>query len=58
MILTVSAIFGIVATVVTNLPPLYVFSIPIFEDPYTIMGPLSNTLMGFNIFALVMVLNP
>jgi predicted membrane protein len=58
LILTVSAVFGIVATVMTTLPPLYVFSSPIFEDTYPIMGALGTALVGFNIFALVMILIP
>ena len=58
MILTVSAVFGIVATVMTTLPPLYVFSSPIYEDTYPIMGALGTALVGFNVFALVMILIP
>ena len=42
----------------TTLPPLYVFSSPIFEDTYPIMGALGTALVGFNIFALVMILIP
>jgi phosphoglycerol transferase MdoB-like AlkP superfamily enzyme len=58
MILSASAGLGIVAAVVTTLPPLYVFSSSIFEGTYPIMGALGTALVSFNILALVMALVP
>src|SRR5215216_4191107 len=58
MILSVSAILGIVAAVVTTLPPLYVFSSALYEDAYPIMGALGTALVGLNILALVISLIP
>ena len=54
MILSASAVLGIVAAVVTTLPPLYVFSSPLYEGVYPIMGALGTALVGFNVLALVM----
>jgi hypothetical protein len=58
MILSASALLGIVAAVVTTFPPLYVFSSSVFEDTYPIMGALGTALVGFNVLALVMTLVP
>ena len=58
MILSASAVLGIVAAVVTTFPPLYVFSSPLYEDAYPIMGALGTALVGLNILALVMSLIP
>jgi hypothetical protein len=58
VILSVSALMGIFAAVLTSVPPLYVFSSPAFEGAYSIMGALGTALVGFNIFALVLVLIP
>jgi hypothetical protein len=58
MILSASALLGIVAAVVTTLPPLYVFSSSLYEGAYPIMGALGTALVGLNILALVMSLIP
>ena len=58
VILALSAIFGIVAAVLTTLPPLSWFTDPLFVSAYSIMGTLGVTWVGFNIFALVMILIP
>ena len=58
MILSASAVLGIVAAVVTTFPPLYVFSSPLYEGIYPMMGALGTALVGFNVLALVMVLVP
>src|SRR5215211_8026096 len=58
MILSASALLGIVAAVVTTFPPLYVFSSSLYEGVYPIMGALGTALVGFNILALVMALIP
>src|SRR5215208_3818221 len=58
MILSASAVLGIVAAVVTTLPPLYVFSSSLYEGAYPIMGALGTALVGFNLLALVMSLIP
>jgi hypothetical protein len=58
MILSASALLGIVAAVVTTFPPLYVFSSPAFEGVYPIMGALGTALVVLNVLALVMSLIP
>jgi len=58
VILSASALLGIVAAVVTTFPPLYVFSSSLYEGVYPIMGALGTALVGFNILALVMSLIP
>jgi hypothetical protein len=58
MILSASAVLGIVAAVVTTFPPLYVFSSPLYEGIYPMMGALGTALVGFNVLALAMVLVP
>ena len=58
MILSASALLGIVASLVATIPPLYVFSSPAFAGAYPIMGALGTALVGFNVFALVMTLIP
>jgi|SRR5215204_498409 len=58
MILSASALLGILAAVLTTMPPLYVFSSAIFEDTYPIMGALGTALAGFNVLALLMTLVP
>lgn len=58
MVLSSSAVLGIFATVLTTLPPLYVFSSTLFQNAYPIMGALGTALVGFNILALVMALIP
>ena len=58
MILAVSAIFGIVAAVLTTLPPLSWFIDPLYIASYSIMGALAITWIGFNVLALVVILVP
>ena len=58
MILSASAVLGILAAVVTTFPPLYVFSSSLYEGAYPIMGALGTALVGFNILALVISLIP
>src|SRR5215211_4468618 len=58
MILSVSAVLGIFAAVVTTFPPLYVFSSSLYEGVYPMLGALGTALVGFNILALVMSLIP
>ena len=58
VILSASALLGIFAAVLTAIPPMYVFSSPFFENMYPIMGALGVASVGFNIFALVVVLIP
>jgi hypothetical protein len=58
IILSASALLGIVAAVVTTFPPLYVFTSSLYEGVYPILGALGTALVGFNILALVMSLIP
>jgi uncharacterized membrane protein YozB (DUF420 family) len=58
MILAVSAVFGIVAAVLTTLPPLSWFTDPVIVMAYSLMGALGLTWAGFNIIALVLALIP
>jgi hypothetical protein len=58
VILLASAILGIFAAALTAIPPMYVFSSPFFENMYPIMGALGIASVGFNIFALVMIVVP
>src|SRR5829696_1215685 len=58
MILSASAVLGIVAALVTTFPPLYVFSSTLYEGVYPMLGALGTALVGFNILALVMSLIP
>ena len=58
VILAVSASFGIVAAVMTTLPPLSWFKDPLFVSAYSVMGALGITWVGFNLFALILTLIP
>ena len=58
MILAVSAVFGIVAAVMTTLPPLSWFTDPVIIMAYSLMGALGVTWVGFNLFALILTLIP
>ena len=58
MILSASAILGIVAAVMMTLPPISWFWNPIFESTYSIIGAWGVTWVGFNIFALIIILTP
>jgi hypothetical protein len=58
MVLAVSAVFGIVAAVMTTLPPLSWFTDPVLVTAYSLMGALGVTWVGFNLFALILTLIP
>jgi uncharacterized membrane protein YozB (DUF420 family) len=58
MVLAVSAVFGIVAAVLTTLPPLTWFTNPVITMTYSLMGALGVTWVGFNLFALILTLIP
>jgi hypothetical protein len=58
MVLAVSAVFGIVAAVLTTLPPLSWFTNPVITMTYSLMGALGVTWVGFNLFALILTLIP
>src|SRR5215212_1757581 len=58
MILSSSAVLGMISAVITTSPPISWFWNPIFESTYSIMGAWGVTWVGFNIFALVMTLIP
>jgi hypothetical protein len=58
IILAASAIFGIVAAVLTTLPPLSWFIDPLYVSAYSIMGALGISWVGFNIFALALTFIP
>jgi hypothetical protein len=58
MILSASAILGIVAALMTTLPPISWFWNPVFVSDYSIMGAWGVTWVGFNILALVITLIP
>ena len=58
LILAVSAVFGIVAAVMTTLPPLSWFTDPVIIMTYSLLGALGVTWVGFNLFALILTLIP
>jgi hypothetical protein len=59
VILSVSAILGIIAAVLTGIPPAYMeLSSPLFEGTYAVMASLAIITVGFNVFALVMIVIP
>jgi len=58
MILSTSAVLGIVAAVVTTFPPLYVFSSSLYKGVYPMLGALGTALVAFNILAFIMSLIP
>jgi len=58
LILAVSAVFGIVAAVMTTLPPLSWFTDPVIIMTYSLLGALGVTWVGFDLFALILTLIP
>jgi uncharacterized membrane protein YfcA len=58
MILSVSAILGISAAVLTTASLLSMFPSLHFQSTYPILRALGTTLVGFNTLALIMVLIP
>ena len=58
IILSASALFGIVAAVMTTLPPLSWFVDPLYIVGYSIMGAWGVSWVGFNVFALILTLIP
>ena len=57
-ILSANAIMGIIAALITTLPPISWFWNPAFESAYPILGALGAALVFCNIFALVVILVP
>lgn len=58
MILSANATLGIFAAVLTTAPSLSMSPSLHFQSTYPILGALGTALVGFNIFALVIVLIP
>ena len=58
VILSVSVLLGIIAALVTTLPPLSWFLDPLYTTGYSIMGAWGTTWVGFELLALVMILIP
>ena len=58
MILSANAILGIIAALMTTLPPISWFWNPAFESAYPILGALGTALVVSNVFALVVILIP
>ena len=58
MILSANSILGIFAAVLMTAPSLSMFLSLQFQSSFSILGALGIALVGFNIFALVMVLIP
>jgi cell division protein FtsW (lipid II flippase) len=58
MILSVSAILGIVAAMIVTVPSYYVLTDPLYQDFYPIMIAWGLTWVGFNVFALILTLIP
>jgi hypothetical protein len=58
MILSANAILGIFAALLNGLPSLSMFLGSSSPGVYPVMGALGTALLGFNIFALVVVLIP
>ena len=57
-VLSANAILGIVAALITGLPSLYILSDPVYREAYPVVGALGTALVGFNVFALVVILIP
>ena len=58
MILSGSAVLGIVAAVLTTMPPISWFWNPLFDSGYSIMGAWGVTWVGFDVLTLVVTLIP
>ncbi len=58
MILSANAILGILAALLNGLPSLSVFLGSFSSGAYPVMGSLGTALLGFNVFALVVILIP
>jgi hypothetical protein len=58
MLLAAGAILGILAIVITTLPPLYWFTDPRYQNLYPIMAAWSITWLSFNVFAVLLALIP
>jgi hypothetical protein len=58
IILSANAILGIFAALLTTAPLLSMFPSPHFGSAYPVLGGLGAALVGFNVFALVMILIP
>jgi hypothetical protein len=58
MILSTNAILGIFAASIMGLPSLFMYLSPPSSGVYPILGALGTALLGFNVFALVVILIP
>ena len=58
MILSVSAIFGILAATIVTMPSYYMLTDPLYENVYPTMIAWGLTWVGFNVFALLLILIP
>ena len=58
VILSVSAIFSIVAAMVVTIPSYYMLTDPLYENVYPTMIAWGLTWVGFNVFALLLILIP
>jgi len=58
MILSANAILGIFAASIMGLPSLFMYLSPSSSGASPILGALSMALLGFNVFALVVILIP
>jgi hypothetical protein len=58
MILSANAMLGIIAALITTLPPISWIWNPNFESAYPILGALGTALVVCNLFALVVILVP
>jgi hypothetical protein len=58
MLLAAGAVLGILAAVITTLPPLFWFAGPRFQNLYPVMTAWSITWLGLSVFALFLPLIP
>ena len=58
MILSVSAVLGIVGALIVTVPSPYMLSDPLYQDFYPIMAAWGLAWVGFSAFALVLALIP
>ena len=58
MILSANTFLGIFAALIMGLPSLSMYLSPSSSGAYPILGALGTALLGFNVFALVVVLIP
>jgi hypothetical protein len=58
VLLAANALLGIVAAVVTTMPPVSWFWDPLYTSAYSLMGMLAATWIGFYALALAVILIP